>query len=103
MRCSSSRWGLVPLVSVALAAGGLSACGASAPRVEIQQVKVAVPVPCQEPEPARPVMPTEHLAGDAGVDAYVQAAAAELERREGYETELRAALANCKLPLKADN
>ena len=97
MRCSSSRWGLVPLVSVALAAGVLSACGASAPRVEIQQVKVAVPVPCQEPEPARPVMPTEHLAGDADVDAYVQAAAAEIERREGYEGQLVQALRNCKL------
>lgn len=98
---SSSRRGFVPLVSVALAAGLLSACGASAPRVEIQQVKVAVPMPCKEPEPARPVMPTEHLAGDAGVDAYVQAAAAEIERREGYEGQLVQALRNCKQPFSA--
>lgn len=101
MRCCSARWGLLPLFSVALAAGLLSACGASPPRVEIQQVKVAVPVPCQEPEPARPIMPTEHLAGDAGVDAYVQAAGAEIERREGYEIELVQALRNCKQPLHA--
>lgn len=96
MQCRAMSLGLLPLVSVALAAGLLSACGASAPRVEIQQVKVAVPMPCQEPEPARPVMPTEHLAGDAGVDAYVQAAAAEIERREGYEDQLVTALRNCK-------
>jgi hypothetical protein len=44
-------------------------------------------------------MPTEHLAADADVDMYVQAAGAEMERREGYETELRVALANCKRPL----
>ena len=96
MQCRAMCRGLLPLVSVALAAGLLSACGASPPLVEIQQVKVAVPVPCQEPEPARPVMPTEHLAGDADVDAYVQAAAAEIERREGYEDQLVTALRNCK-------
>lgn len=99
MQCRAMRSGLLPLLSVALAAGLLSACGASLPKVEIQTVKVAVPVPCQEPEPARPVMPTEHLAGDAGVDAYVQAAAAEIKRREGYEIQLLQALDGCKRPL----
>lgn len=96
MQCRAMTWSLLPLVSVALAAGLLSACGASPPLVEIQKVKVAVPMPCQEPEPDRPVMPTEHLAGDADVDAYVQAAAAEIERREGYEDQLVTALRNCK-------
>lgn len=88
----------LPLLSAALAAAVLLAgCGAAPPaRVEIQQVKVPVPVPCDEPEPERPNMPTEHLAGDADVDSYVQAAAAELERREGYEIELRVALQNCR-------
>jgi len=99
MQCRAMRSGLLPLLSVALAAGLLSACGASLPKVEIQTVKVAVPVPCQEPEPVRPVMPTEHLAGDAGVDAYVQAAAAEIKRREGYEIQLLQALDGCKRPL----
>lgn len=41
-------------------------------------------------------MPTEHLAGDVDVDAYVQAAAAEIERREGYEDQLVTSLRNCK-------
>lgn len=95
MRCCS-----IPLISAALAAGLLMAgCTSSPPKVGIQQVKVAVPVACQEPEPSRPVMPTEHLAADVDVDAYVQAAAAEIERREGYETQLVTALRNCKQPL----
>lgn len=97
MRCSS-----FPLISAALAAGLLlTGCLETAPRVVTQQVKVAIPVPCQEPEPARPVMPTEHLAGDADVDAYVQAAAAEIERREGYEDQLVTALRNCQAALPA--
>ena len=93
----------LPLLSAALAAAVLLAgCGAAPPaRVDIQQVKVAVPVPCDESEPERPNMPTEHLPVGADVDMYIQAAGAELERREGYETELRAALANCKRPLRA--
>lgn len=94
MRCCS-----IPLISAALAAGLLSACGATSPKVEIQLVKVAVPVACQEPEPERPTMPTEQLPTDADVDTYVQAAAAELARREGYEIQLRQALSNCKRPL----
>lgn len=91
----------LPLLSAALAAAVLLAgCSATAPaKVEIQQVKVAVPVPCDEPEPQRPNMPTDQLSVDADVDTYVKAAGAELERREGYEVELRAALANCKRPL----
>ncbi|NIF85237.1 hypothetical protein F3J24_17130 [Comamonas sp. Tr-654] len=93
----------LPLLSAALAAAVLlMGCSAAPPaRVEIQQVKVAVPVPCDESEPERPSMPTEHLPAGADVDMYVQAAGAELERRAGYETELRAALANCKRPLRA--
>lgn len=101
MQCRAMCSGLLPLLSVALAAGLLTACGASPPLVEIQTVKIAVPVACQEPEPAKPVMPTEHLAGDADVDAYVQAAAAEIERRKGYEGQLVTALRNCKTPLPA--
>lgn len=95
----------LPLLSAALAAAVLLVgCGAAPPaRVEIQQVKVAVPVPCDEPEPERPSMPTEHLPGGADVDMYVKAAGAEIERRKGYEIQLRTALANCKQPLKAVN
>ena len=58
--------------------------------------RVVVPVPCRVAIPARPIMPTETLPVDASLDAFVQAAAAEIERREGYEVELRAALGACQ-------
>lgn len=82
---------LIPLV--------LAGCVATAPRVEIQRVNVAVPVACQEPTPDRPVMPTEALRPGATVDQFTQAAMAEIERREGYEVQLVAALANCTRPI----
>lgn len=88
----------LPLLSASLAAAVLLVgCGTKPPaRVEIQQVKVAVPVPCDEPEPERPIMPTEHLPANSDVDSYVQAAAAEIERRKGYEAKLLSALNSCK-------
>lgn len=58
--------------------------------------RVPVTVPCRVTMPARPIMPTESLTVDAALDAFVQAAAAEIERREGYEAELRAALGACQ-------
>lgn len=84
---------------VLIAACALSACAVGGKSVEIQHVNVAVPVECQEPTPERPVMPTEALRPGATVDQFTQAATAEIERREGYEVQLRAALAVCTAPL----
>lgn len=96
------RWCSIPLISAALAAGLLMAgCSNAPPVVKVQTVKVAIPLACQEPEPDRPVMPTDQLPDGADVDAYVQAASAEIERREGYEIQLATALRNCKQPLPA--
>ena len=78
-----------------IAACALSACGTSRNHVEIQRVNVAVPAECKEPVPARPVMPTEALRPGATVDQFAQAAMAEIERREGYEVQLVAALEVC--------
>lgn len=78
-----------------IAACALSACGTRGNHVEIQRVNVAVPVACQETTPARPVMPTEALRPGATVDQFAQAAMAEIERREGYEVQLVAALEVC--------
>lgn len=63
-------------------------------------IPTAIPVQCQERVPDRPVMPTEALSADAPLDAFVQAITAEVERREGYELKLRAALLNCIAPLE---
>lgn len=77
----------------------LAGCGATAPRVEIQRVNVAVPVECKELIPDRPVMPTEALRPGANVDQFAQAATAEIERREGYEVQLVSALEACRAPI----
>lgn len=61
-----------------------------------QIVKVPVPMQCQETVPDRPAMPTEGLkAGATSLHQYVTASQAEIERREGYEGKLRAALVAC--------
>lgn len=83
-----------------IAACSLTACGTRGNHVEIQRVNVAVPVACQEKEPERPVMPTEALRPGATVDQFTQAAMAEIERREGYEAQLVAALAICTRPIE---
>jgi len=76
----------------------LAGCGVQ-PRVEIRRVNIAIPVACQEDMPTRPVMPTEQLAPGVLIDVAARAAYAEIERREGYEGELRAALENCRKPI----
>ena len=91
------KYGKFPYLAAALMLAG---CGATATRVEIQRVNVVVPVACQEPTPARPVMPTEALRPGATVEQFTQAALAEIERREGYEVQLVAALANCTRPVE---
>lgn len=73
----------------------LSACGAT-----LQTVKVPVPVACQATEPSRPVMPTDMLMPGASLDRFAQAAIAEIERREGYEGRLVAALQSCIAPVE---
>ncbi|WP_019703086.1 hypothetical protein [Paracidovorax oryzae] len=83
-----------------MAAGALLAgCTTVPPRVEVQRVNVAVPVECQEPVPARPVMPTDALRPGAPIDDFVRAAMAELQRREGYEGQLLIALQACRSPV----
>lgn len=66
----------------------------------IQTVKVAVPTECRETVPDRPVMPTEAFTAKPTLDQFVQAAQAEIERREGYEQQLRTALETCTAPIE---
>lgn len=77
----------------------LVGCGA-VPRVEVQEVKVPVPVECRETIPDRPSMPTEALADDADPFELLRAALAEIDRREGYEVRMLAALVACTQPVK---
>jgi hypothetical protein len=75
----------------------LAGCGATTPR--LQAVHVPVPVQCQAAVPERPAMPTEALRPGVTLFEFVKAAQAEIERREGYEERLRAALGECVMPL----
>lgn len=72
-------------------AGPLVGCGV----VPGQTVKVPVPVACRVEMPARPAMPTETLWPGVDLDRFAATALAEIELREGYEDELRAALDGC--------
>lgn len=75
----------------------LAGCN-TAPRLQV--VNVAVPIVCQETVPPRPAMPTEVLKQKPMLLEFVKAAAAEIERREGYESKLRAALVECTRPIE---
>lgn len=63
--------------------------------------KVPVPVACQEQVPQKPVMPTEALAPGAAPFVLLRSALAEIDRREGYEQVMRAALVACTAPLQS--
>lgn len=66
----------------------------------VQVVKVPIPVACRLEVPARPAMPTEALATSVDLDRFTALALAEIELREGYKGELRAALAECVRPVR---
>ena len=87
------------IATLLIAACALLAGCATKTHVEIQRVAVPVPVECKEPVQARPVMPTESLGATTTLDQFAQAAMAEIERREGYEVELRTALESCRKPI----
>lgn len=85
------------LAAVVGLAGSLAGCGVA----RIETVKVPVPVECRVEVPARPAMPTEALSPGVNLDRFSASALAEIELREGYEGELRAALAECVRPARA--
>lgn len=80
------------ILTITALAWGVAACSTAPARDPIQYV----PQVCTEFEPERPVMPTEQLALPTDPDTFTQSAIAEIERREGYEDQLRTALRNCK-------
>lgn len=81
------------MILIAMAAALLTGCGITS---RLVTVNVPVAIACQVQEPARPMMDTETLPADAAVDVQARAMRAEIERREGYEGELRAALTACR-------
>lgn len=84
------------LVVLAIAAQ-LAGCATAPPST---RVHIPVPVACSESIPPRPTMPTEALGPGAAPWVLLQSALAEIDRREGYEGQLRAALQACTAPLE---
>jgi hypothetical protein len=70
--------------------------GCATPERTVVEVPIAVPVACQVAEPLRPAMDSDSVPLDAAIDQLARALRAEIERREGYEGELRAALQACR-------
>lgn len=93
------RFFAISLAAVLASVLTLAGCQATPARVELQRMNVPLPVACDEPVPERPVMPTEQLQPGATVDQFIQAAQAEIERREAYEIKLAVALNNCLDPI----
>ena len=75
----------------------LSGCSTAPPST----IRIPVPVECRVQTPARPAMPTESLGEGVELDRFIASAQAEIEIREGYEGELRAALDHCMEPIAA--
>ncbi|BFO56855.1 MULTISPECIES: hypothetical protein [Comamonadaceae] len=92
--------GLARMAVMLLAMASLAGC-AGTTHSDVLQVRIPVPVACREPVPGRPSMPTEALRPDASLDDFARAAMAEIERREGYEGRLAAALEACRMPAVA--
>ena len=85
-------------LAAAIALAALTGCAATPPT----RVQIPVPIECREPIPTRPAMPTEALLPGATPWVLLRAALAEIDRREGYELQLRAALVVCTAPVKSD-
>lgn len=82
----------LPVITLAAV---LLLAGCTTPPPERVQMRVPVPVACQEAVPARPVMPTEALVPGVLPWTLLRAALAEIDRREAYEVQMRAALVAC--------
>lgn len=87
------------LIPLALAAF-LTACAHSEPKIEVREVKIAVPVKCtpeNDPRATKPVFPDsdEALAAAPNIFIAAQLAKAGRKLRIAYEGELEAALSGC--------
>ena len=84
------------IILMAMCAAVLAGCGAT----RTLKVSVPVPVACNETVPQKPEWPTQSLSPGAAPFVVMRAALAEIDRREGWETELVAALRACTAPVQ---
>lgn len=83
-------------IALIAASAFLVGCGT----VKHAQVRVPVPVACAEQVPERPSFPTDALQPGAEPWVLLRAALAEIDRREGFEVQLVAALRACTAPVQ---
>lgn len=74
----------------------LSGCASSPPIAQLVEVRVPVPVPCKAPSPTRPAFAVDALPLGSGIWEQMSALRAERLQRQGYETELEAAVRACQ-------
>ena len=83
-------------IALIAACAVLAGCGAT----RTLKVSVPVPVACAEQVPERPEMPTESLQPGVAPWVLLRAALAEIDRREGFEVQLVAAIRACTAPVR---
>ncbi|MBL8473806.1 MAG: hypothetical protein JNM98_18595 [Rhodocyclaceae bacterium] len=79
-----------------VAAVALAGCATTASPPIVRQVRVATSVPCKIEAPPRPAYAVDALPLGAGIRAQVAALRAERLQRQGYESELEAAVTACQ-------
>lgn len=84
------------IMLAAIASLALAGCGTTVPSA----IKVPIPIECRVQFPVRPAMPTEAIVQGVELDRFMASALAEIEIREGYELELRAAVNACTAPIE---
>jgi len=85
------------IIIASLAVAALAGC-ADAPQAQppsVQQVLVPTPVPCKITPPAKPAFAVDALPLGAGIWDQTAALRAERKQRQGYESELEAAVQAC--------
>ncbi len=89
------------LLALALAFTGCATVEPKEPQVVYRTINIAIPVECMEEMPKEPEYKTQALPEGTELFIITRTALAELDARDGYEEELRTALANCKKPVNA--
>ncbi len=88
---------MIRAVLMTIAAFTLTACATNPATVSVPvEVRIPVPIPCESPTPSRPAFAVDALSLGAGIWEQMSALRAERLQRQGYETELEAAVKACQ-------
>ena len=82
--------------AVVLAVALLAMVGCAVTANPTTTVEVPIGIPCDPPEVIAPTLPIDALDPEADTFEHVRALWASIERMEGYEIELRAAIDACR-------